>query len=44
LRLPGRDQMAEATRLATEEDASVAAGFFAVTIRPWQVMMTGRSQ
>ncbi len=43
LRLPGRDQLAEATRLATEDDTSVAAGFFAVTVRPWQVMMTGRS-
>jgi hypothetical protein len=30
---------AEATRLATEDDASVAGGFLAVTVRPWQVMM-----
>ena len=43
LRLPGRDQVAEATRLATEEDTSVAAGFFTVTVRPWQVVMTGRT-
>jgi uncharacterized protein YciI/uncharacterized protein YndB with AHSA1/START domain len=40
LRLPGADQLAEATRLATEDDASVAGGFFTVTVRPWQVMMT----
>ena len=43
LRLPGRGQLGAATRLATEEDASVAGGFLAVTVRPWQVMMTGRS-
>jgi hypothetical protein len=24
---------------ATTDDASVARGFFAVTVRPWQVMM-----
>ena len=42
LRLPGRDQLSTATRLATEDDLSVAGGFFAVTVRPWQVMMTGR--
>jgi uncharacterized protein YciI/uncharacterized protein YndB with AHSA1/START domain len=40
LRLPGAGQLAEATRLATEEDASVASGFFTVTVRPWQVMLT----
>jgi uncharacterized protein YciI/uncharacterized protein YndB with AHSA1/START domain len=40
LRLPGAGQMAEAIRLATEEDASVASGFFTVTVRPWQVMLT----
>lgn len=39
LRLPGADQLAEATRLATVEDTSVACGFFTVTVRPWQVMM-----
>ena len=31
-----------ATRFATEDDASVAGGFLAVTVRPWQVMMTDR--
>lgn len=41
LRLPGAGRLAEATRLATEEDASVVAGFFTVTVRPWQVMLTG---
>jgi uncharacterized protein YciI len=41
LRLPGPDQLSMATRLATEDDRSVAAGFFAVTVRPWQVMMVG---
>jgi hypothetical protein len=40
LRLPGTGQLGEATRLATEDDASVAGGFLAVTVRPWQVMMT----
>jgi hypothetical protein len=39
LRLPGAGRFAEATRLATEDDASVAGGFFTVTVRPWQVMM-----
>ena len=39
LRLPGPGRLAEATRLATEDDASVAGGFLAVTVRPWQVMM-----
>jgi uncharacterized protein YciI len=39
LRLPGADQMDEATRLATEDDSSVACGFFAVAVRPWQVML-----
>jgi hypothetical protein len=43
LRLPGAGQLGEATRLATEDDASVAGGFFAVTVRPWQVMMTAGS-
>ena len=41
LRLPGPGQLGTATRLATEDDASVAAGFLAVTVRPWQVMMVG---
>jgi uncharacterized protein YciI/uncharacterized protein YndB with AHSA1/START domain len=40
LRLPGAGRMAEATRLATQDDASVASGFFTVTVRPWQVMLT----
>ncbi len=39
LRLPGPDQLSTATRLATEDDVSVAVGFFAVTVRRWQVMM-----
>ena len=39
LRLPGAGRFAEATRLATEDDASVAGGFFTVTVRPWEVMM-----
>ena len=43
LRLPGAGQLGEATRLATEDDASVAGGFLAVTVRPWQVMMTAGS-
>jgi hypothetical protein len=36
---PIRGRFTEATRLATEDDASVACGFLAVTVRPWQVMM-----
>ena len=39
LRLPGADQLARATRLATEDDASVAGGLLAVTVRWWQPMM-----
>jgi uncharacterized protein YciI len=39
LRLPGADQMERAIRLATEDDASVAGGFFTVTVRPWEVML-----
>lgn len=39
LRLPGTNQIELATRLATYDDASVAGGFFTVTVRPWQVMM-----
>jgi uncharacterized protein YciI len=38
LRLPGADQLGQATQLATKEDSSVAGGFFTVTVRPWQVM------
>jgi uncharacterized protein YndB with AHSA1/START domain/uncharacterized protein YciI len=41
LRLPGGDALAEATRLATEDDLSVARGFFTVRVRPWQVMLRG---
>ena len=41
LRLPGAGQLAAAARLATEDDASVAGGFLAVTVRPWQVMLRG---
>lgn len=41
LRLPGAGRLAAAARLATEEDASVAGGLLAVTVRPWQVMMRG---
>jgi hypothetical protein len=39
LRLPGSGQLGTATRLATEDDASVVAGLLAVTVRPWKVMM-----
>jgi uncharacterized protein YciI len=39
LRLPGTSQLSTATRLATEDDTSVSAGFLAVTVRPWQVVM-----
>jgi uncharacterized protein YciI len=39
LRLPGAGRLAAATRLATEDDISVATGFLAVTVRPWRVMM-----
>jgi uncharacterized protein YciI len=39
LRLPGTGQLARATMLATEDDVSVAQGFFSVTVRPWQVMV-----
>ena len=41
LRLPGPDRLDVATRLATQDDASVAGGFLAVTVRPWRVMMQG---
>ncbi|BEP14912.1 hypothetical protein acdb102_32230 [Acidothermaceae bacterium B102] len=40
LRLPGSGRMAEADRLATEDDLSVASGFFAVMVRPWNVVMS----
>lgn len=42
LRLPGPGRLGTATRLATQDDASVAGGFFTVTVRPWQVMMRSR--
>ena len=38
LRLPGAGQLGWATELATKDDSSVASGFFAVSVRPWQVM------
>jgi len=41
LRLPGAGGLSAATRLATEDDISVATGFLAVTVRPWQVLMLG---
>jgi uncharacterized protein YciI len=39
LRLPGEGRLDEATRLATEDDLSVASGFFTVEVRPWRVVM-----
>jgi uncharacterized protein YciI len=39
LRLPGAGQFERAIKLATEDDVSVATGFFAVTVRPWQVVL-----
>ena len=39
LRLPGEDRLAEATRLASEDDASVTSGFFTVEVRAWWVVM-----
>jgi uncharacterized protein YciI len=39
LRLPGADRLEEATRLARQDDLSVATGFFTVEVRPWQVVM-----
>jgi uncharacterized protein YndB with AHSA1/START domain/uncharacterized protein YciI len=41
LRVPGPDGLAEATRLATQEDPSVVSGFFTVTVRPWNVQLCG---
>ena len=41
LRLPGTGRLGDATRLATEDDSSVASGFFSVTVRPWRVVMRG---
>lgn len=39
LRLPGAGQFDRAESLATKDDTSVASGFLAVTVRPWQVVM-----
>jgi uncharacterized protein YciI len=39
LRLPGADRFEDATTLATKDDASVVAGFFTVSVRPWQVAL-----
>lgn len=39
LRLPRPDALDEATRLATQDDLSVASGFFTVEVRPWSVVM-----
>jgi uncharacterized protein YndB with AHSA1/START domain/uncharacterized protein YciI len=39
LRLPAELGLAEATRLATQDDQSVASGFLAVEVKPWQVVM-----
>jgi uncharacterized protein YciI len=39
LRLPGPGRLEYATELATQDDKSVATGFMAVTVRPWQVVM-----
>ena len=41
LRLPGADRLEDARRLATEDDLSVASGFFDCEVRIWQVMLTG---
>jgi uncharacterized protein YciI len=39
LRLPGAGQLGAATKLATQDDVSVAGGLLAVTVRPWQPIM-----
>jgi len=39
LRVPGGGQLEAVTRLATEDDPSVAGGFFTVAVRPWHVVM-----
>jgi uncharacterized protein YciI len=41
LRLPGPGMLGTATRLAEEDDVSVASGFLSVTVRPWLVVMRG---
>jgi hypothetical protein len=40
LRLPGSMSLEDAQRLASEDDDSVACGFFRVRVRPWNVMLT----
>jgi hypothetical protein len=41
-RMAAAGYLVAATRLATEDDTSVAGGFLDVTVRPWQVMMHTR--
>ena len=41
LRRPGPGRLGTATRLANEDDTSVASGFLSVTVRPWLVAMRG---
>jgi len=41
LRLTGPGRLGTATRLANEDDTSVASGFLSVTVRPWLVVMRG---
>ncbi|HTX29205.1 MAG TPA: hypothetical protein VME19_19545 [Streptosporangiaceae bacterium] len=39
LRWPGPGQLGTAAKAATEDDASVASGFLAVTVRRWRPVM-----
>jgi uncharacterized protein YndB with AHSA1/START domain/uncharacterized protein YciI len=39
LRLPGPGRVADAIRMATEDDPSVVGGLFTVTVAPWQVLL-----
>lgn len=39
LRLPGGGRLADAERLAREDDVSVAGGFLSVRVRPWNVAL-----
>jgi uncharacterized protein YciI len=39
LRLPGDSGLAEAATLATTDDAAVAGGLLAVSVRPWNVIL-----
>jgi uncharacterized protein YndB with AHSA1/START domain/uncharacterized protein YciI len=41
LQLPPNTGVEGATRLATEDDTSVASGFLTVDVRPWQVVVRG---